>query len=216
MRARAPSDDNDFAALTQGGEMGTHATREQFYQALDALGEGERISLRRLAKFYAGRNSGFESGDDLLGEVFIKVAEGERRWPLQVDLVVFLGNAMSSLADNQRKLVRRTPSRWVSMTPPEGSDANAEDGEHLDLEPRPSAEQEAIANERRRMAQAAVDFAGRMLQGDQEAYGVLERMANGYAAGETREEMNLDDAGYKAARERVRLRLNHWLERGRP
>ena len=196
--------------------MEPHATREEFYAALDALPERKRIALGRLAKFHAGRNSGFESGDDLLGAIFIKVAEGERHWPLRVDLLVFLGNAMSSMADNQRKLVRRKPSRWVSMTPPPELASAPDYAERFYAEHAPSAEQEAITGQRRRMAQAAVEFAGRMLEDDGEAYGVLERMAGGNVAQETREEMGLDDARYKAARERVRLRLNHWLESGRP
>lgn len=196
--------------------MGPHATREQFYQALDALGERQKISLRRLAAFHAGRNSGFESGDDLLGEIFIKVAEGKRHWPLRVDLLVFLGNAMSSLADNQRKLVRNRPGRWESLTPPGEDGAAAAHAERLIAGHAPSAEEEALANERRRMARSAVERAGRMLDADREARGVLERMADGFDAEETRGEMGLSDARYKAARERVRLRLGHWLERGRP
>ena len=95
--------------------MGIHATRDEFFEAVEALPERARLGLIASAGYLASGHSGYASGGDLFGETVLRVAEGTRRWPLAVDLSTFLRNAMRSVVSDTRGRVDMSAKRRVGL-----------------------------------------------------------------------------------------------------
>lgn len=189
--------------------MGIHATREEFFEAIEALSEPERLALAAAANHHASGHSGFACGKDLFNEAVVRVADGSRQWPMDIPVAVFLRNVMRSIASGERGLLHMSPARWKSLS---GDELREEDA--LAAYARPSAEQEALANERRRIGEALLEFVRTKLSADGDGISVLDLWANGYTAAEAREELGMSDARYRATRARVRMRLEQARERG--
>ncbi len=190
--------------------MEHEATVEQFRDAFAALNKMERVGLAQLAGRLASGASGFSSGEDLLSEAVIRTLNGRRVWPMDVPLETFVANAMRSIVYAERA------SKEMSARDC-GFDFDAR------LSPSPDAwqaapetpEEAAMRRERHEMGAQAFERARQTLRADAEALNVLEGMAADMTAEETREAFGIDLRAYRAARERVRIRLASWSG-GRP
>ncbi len=183
------------------------ATVEQFKQAFAGLNKIERVGLSQLAKKLARGASGFSCGEDLLSEAVVRTLNGSRRWPLDVRVETFVANAMRSIVYGER----------------ENKDMSARDFD-FDFEacnspsanawqpPPPTPEELALARERHELGRAAIEHARETLRTDTEALNVLEGIAADLTAAELREAFGSDLLAFRAARERVRYRLNEWKE----
>lgn len=71
-----------------------------------ALSDIDKQRLRMIARKYAAA-AGDMDEDDLLQEVLMKIHEDKRHCPTDVDILVFLKNAIRSLANNRTEWRRR-------------------------------------------------------------------------------------------------------------
>ena len=73
-----------------------HLTPAEVESALKCLGRAEVLRLTKVAARLSDGTS--QTGDDLFQEAVLKALDGERQCPRDVDISVFLANAMRSLA----------------------------------------------------------------------------------------------------------------------
>jgi hypothetical protein len=80
------------------GGAGSDATlsRSEIVQAIQALGDGEKTALAKIARLYAGKTPYDHA--DLLQEALCRALGGERKWPKSVPPVLFLGGVIRSIA----------------------------------------------------------------------------------------------------------------------
>lgn len=184
--------------------MGIHATRDEFFEAVEALPERARLGLIASAGYLASGHSGYASGGDLFGETVLRVAEGTRRWPLAVDLSTFLRNAMRSVVSDTRGRVDMSAKRRVGL-----DDALASrcprTREALGF--ADSAEAEALAAEERRWALAAEGWARLALAEDELALMVLEGMLADMTKAEVVKARGMTDRQYRASMGRLHTAL---------
>jgi len=88
------------------------ATRDEFYQAVEALTPGELLKLNNFAAYRVrglGRSACGRTWEDLLSEAMLKILEGTanngsgRLWNRNVDLVTLLCGAMRSISSHWRR-----------------------------------------------------------------------------------------------------------------
>jgi len=75
--------------------------RPEILAEIEALGDGEKTSLTRIARLYATRTP--YDGADLLQEAICRLLSGERTWPRGVPAVLLLGGVIRSIAWQWRK-----------------------------------------------------------------------------------------------------------------
>ena len=80
---------------------------EEFREAISQLTAEDHARLVKVSRIHALGCPA--EPEDLLQDALVKFLSGERRCPDGVSIVVALGNAMKSLAHNERKKARRTP-----------------------------------------------------------------------------------------------------------
>lgn len=170
--------------------------------AIRALPPAGWSRLDRIAEYYAGACS-LEAAD-LRQEAFARALAGDRRCPVGVDVVRFLGQVMRSIASDARKAEKRkaaqaggTGLHVVSL----------DDGDLVDSitcsSPTPedelSAEEEATRVKRAILDRFADDLiAQTIVEGDME----------GMEAEDIRSVTGLDKTAYASARRLIRRRLN--------
>ena len=81
-----------------GPGRGAEATLSpsEVMQAIQALEDGEKTGLAKIARLYAGKTPYDHA--DLLQEAICRVLSGERKWPKGVPPVLFLGGVIRSIA----------------------------------------------------------------------------------------------------------------------
>lgn len=183
--------------------MAVHASKEQFIEALWRMSDEQKAGIDSTARHYASGRSGYTDGDDLLNEAIYRVAEGRRKWPIDVPIEVFLINVMRSIvsATRQRSDMSREHRSYDDAD-------DCEEGFALDS--FPSAEDQALVAERAFLGGAAIKFARRTLAGDRIALNVLEGLTADFSAADMREAFDIDKRQLHAARQRVMSRLTAW------
>lgn len=88
-----------------------HYSPEEALAVFRNLSEVELDKLGRIASFIAG-SGGYAPPHELINETYIRIAEGKRKWPRNLNFLAFVGGVMKSLVTDgkfipeERKLVR--------------------------------------------------------------------------------------------------------------
>jgi hypothetical protein len=181
----------------------THATRDEFFKALEGLPESARLALMAQARHHARGHSGYSDGEDLFSEAVLRVANGARKWPVNVDLVTFMGNAMRSIVNGERGRVDMSTRRRVDL-----DDALSCPHTHEALGLARSAEDDAADAERARLGTAAARWARLMLIEDELALLVLDGMLRDLSKQEILRAHRMTDRVYRASMGRVASALH--------
>lgn len=164
--------------------------------------------LGRIAEYYAHACS-LEAAD-LRQEAFARALAGDRRCPVGVDVVHFLGQVMRSIASDARKVDKRKAAqvgRSVLHV------VSLDDGEQVDsiVSSLPTPEEEVIAeDEAARIKRAVLD----LFADDLVAQTILEGDMEDMEAEEIRSITGLDKTEYASARRLIRRRLNKTYDEG--
>lgn len=155
-----------------------HRSRADFESAMSKLSAADLVRLKRVGLKYSG-GSGM-SPDELLSEAYVRAAALSRNWPVGVDVVRFVAEAMRSIASGARESVSAAArSVLVAVRSAQMADAAVEavtdqGGVVIDfIRPSPSSEQQLIDND-----EAQAD-ASRLLKWRQE---LLDLFADDYQA----------------------------------
>src|SRR5471032_3071325 len=89
-----------YAITTTRSAMKTKA-QEDFFNAYQRMTEQERLLLEVFASRYIG-GTPYSSPMDIIHEVIIKVMDGKRHWPADVDVAVFIASSVRSIASTSR------------------------------------------------------------------------------------------------------------------
>jgi len=176
------------------------AEQQKFFDALAGMTSQEKL----LMDVYANRHIGgtpFTSSQDLLHEVIVKVLDGDRHWPPDVELGMFIAGCVRSIASNSRKRIEMTNLPL---------DALHEDdslGRRPAYEAVMSAEDAALLKERNAITHKAAKFARATLGNDEAGLQVLEAMLAGLDPRDMCSAFGMDVLAVKAARQRVVNRL---------
>ena len=175
-------------------------THQDFFDALARLTPQEKLLLDAYAHRCIG-GTPFTSAMDIINEVIVKILDGDRHWPRDIELAVFIAGCVRSVASNSRHRAERSNVSIDSLgendhrsTPPQ-------------YEPVMSAEDAALLNERTALTRKAVRFAKATLGKDEQGLQVLEGMVAGLGPQDMCGAFGMDPLAVKAARQRVVNRL---------
>lgn len=174
-----------------------HLTPAEMESALKGLGRAETLRLTKVASRLADGTS--QTGDDLFQEAVLKALDGERQCPRDVDISVFIVNAMRSLA-------------WAARER-EGADPLSDAHDVADSEgpasqlanPGRSAEEELVANrDYKARQQALMD----LFEEDEDALKVLLGLFETQSAEEVRRTWGMDEKAFATIRRRIRRKID--------
>ena len=186
--------------------MRTYATTQEFFDAYAALTHEEKLKLYVYADRCAA-GTRYSHATDIIHEVILRVADGRRHWPRDLDVAAFLAGCVKSLASAARQ---RSDSRHVPLD----SLRDQEEGSQpLTHEPSPSTEESALRRERERLSEAAVSFVRGLLAEDLDGTRVLNGMIAELTPQEMKSAFGLSPRAFAAARQRVVNRLKIWVHR---
>ena len=159
------------------------------------------VELRRLERIARIRTIGLHEIEwqDLLHEAIVRMLDGTRQWPKDVDLVVFLRQTMRSIASDHWR--RRKVNPVVSESQLHDPSEEVE-GTLLEFAVDPTADPERDAAAAETITQIRQAF-----EGDLEALHVLSGMAIGKSPREIQDEGHMDARRYASAQKRIRRRL---------
>lgn len=194
-----------------------HYSRADFESAMSKLSVADLVRLKRVGLKYSG-GSGM-SPDELLSEAYVRAAANSRNWPVGVDVVRFMAEAMRSIASGARdSLKAEARSVPVAMRSAQMADADAEavtdrGGVVIDfIRPSPSPEHQLIDSE-----EAAAD-ASRLSKWRQElldlfaddyqAQLIVEGMMDGLRGKELQEPAGLTGAEFPTKYKKVSRRID--------
>ncbi len=171
-----------------------HASPEELALALGTLGAADFVRLGLIARF---RARGLPEVDwrDLLQESVERALTGARRWPIDVPLLVFLGQTMRSVAS---EAWRRRAQLSVSAYPIDDPDAPDSVSTLVDYAPDP---------ERAAVAKDLVRHLHKIFAEDSLALTVIEGLAEGLDAREIQERTPMSATDYDSTRRRIRRRI---------
>jgi hypothetical protein len=101
-------------------EAGETLSRSEILVAIEALGDGEKTSLAKIARLYATRTP--YDGADLLQEAICRLLSGERTWRKGVPPILLLGGVIRSIAWQWRQKEawsRSAAAETASVGPPQ-------------------------------------------------------------------------------------------------
>lgn len=180
--------------------------QEDFFNAYQRMTEQERLLLEVFASRYIG-GTPYSSPMDIIHEVIIKVMDGKRHWPADVDVAVFVASSVRSIASNSR-------NRAEMLNIP--LDALHEDddcGMRARYEPVISTEDVVLLNERKAITQKAAKFAKATLRNDEQGLQVLEGIMAGLEPKDMCAAFGMAPDAFRAARQRVVNRLKIFGQR---
>jgi hypothetical protein len=155
-----------------------HHSRADFESAMSKLSVANLMLLTRVGLKYSG-GSGM-SPDELISEAYVRAAASSRHWPVGVDVLRFIAEAMRSIASGARDTLKaEARSVPVAMRGAQMADADAaavtdQMGVVIDfIRPSPSPEEQLVDRE-----EAAAD-ASRLSKWRQE---LLDLFADDYQA----------------------------------
>jgi len=176
--------------------------------AIRALPAAEWYRLDRIAEYYARACS--LDANDLRQEAFVRAVSGDRRCPIGVDVVRFLGQAMRSIASDARKAGNRraaqagcTELHFVSLTDGDTTGQVAS--------PSPTPEAALIAEEAAALIKHAILH---LFADDLVAQTIVEGDMEGMEAEEIRSLTGLDKTAYASARRLIRCRIDRAFPEG--
>lgn len=182
--------------MHDGDDDRRYLSSDAFRHALTGLEEEDRLRLKRKADSFA-YIVGMEP-DDILHEAITRTLEGSRRCPADVEIVVYLGNAMRSIASEQsRKAVSEVHAE--ATDDPRGGVSSYDHSGPADA---PASHTELYAV----LARLESHF-----ENDQEAYSVVWGLLDGSDPEEIRQRVGMSDTEYQTARRRVRRAIERLL-----
>jgi len=186
------------------------ATRDEFYQAVEALTPGELLKLKHFAAWRVrglARASCGRTWEDLLSEANLSILEGVanngsgRSWNKNVDLATLLCGAMRSISSHwKRDFVEEEEALLESQIAMRG-------GEDAWISPLDEAVSDDPSQERDVAARQEWALITKLYLDDVAARGVLEGWSRGMAASEIMEDSGLTKWEYQETMRRIRLRL---------
>lgn len=179
--------------------MGASAAQRELLEAFAAMDEREKVGLAKKGRLIGAATG--HPGMDLLHEALWRTLDGHRVWTRDVPLGAHLWSVMRSMANHALEAAPAT--RAESLDDAALEDLADPDGWGA---PDRALERKQAADAMRR----AIVGAREELRGDPDARGVIEGMALGLKAAESRALLRLAPAEYKLARDRAlpRLRRN--------
>ena len=174
------------------------ASKQDVVNRLRGLTNAELRRLERIARI---RTIGLHEIEwqDLLHEAIVRMLDGTRQWPKDVDLVFFLRQTMRSIASDywRRRKVNPVVSESQLRDPSEEVE-----GTLLEVAVDPTADPERDAEVAETITQIKQAF-----EGDLEALHVLSGMAIGKSPREIQDEGHMDARRYATTQKRIRRRL---------
>ena len=174
------------------------ASKQDVVNRLRGLTNAELRRLERIARI---RMIGLHEIEwqDLLHEAIVRMLDGTRQWPKDVDLVFFLRQTMRSIASDywRRRKVNPVVSESQLRDPSEEVE-----GTLLEVAVDPTADPERDAEVAETITQIKQAF-----EGDLEALHVLSGMAIGKSPREIQDEGHMDARRYATTQKRIRRRL---------
>jgi DNA-directed RNA polymerase specialized sigma24 family protein len=169
-------------------------TKEEFVDAYVAMPEAEQVRLLRKAELLAFKTN--MSPDDLLSEAATRTIEGERNWSGDLPLPVYLYGVMRSIADAERKSLRKQGERV-------GIDALVEVGAEPPSTSR-NSEELMIAAEEYAVRNSAILS---LFDDDEEALMVIMGDLDEVSAEDLRQMLGVDKTAFASIRRRARRKL---------
>ena len=159
---------------------------------IEALTMPELIKIEKVSKLYGGID--IDPGD-LLQEAVKRTLDGTRKCKRGVDFLVFLKNAMRSIASAKRK--KEVPENDIAFSKDEHS------GDIAGM-PASSPEENALAQERAEAYEAKLQAIFDLFKDDENATAILMGHEEGLSAQEIREMWGMDETTYNSTRRRIR------------
>lgn len=177
--------------MCEDGDKPRYLAIEALLPLLRKMSDADLLRLYKKARLYAVGTGMSER--ELVHEAIVRAAAGDRRCPADVSVVVFLGNAIRSIADAEREKRNR-----------EVNDASADDD--CDDTPAVAAAGAAAGDLTARHAESfqIVERLEAEFQDDEQAQAVIMGAAEGWTPAEIKQVGNMDDTQYATARRRVR------------
>ena len=174
------------------------ASKQEVVKRLHGLTNVELRKLERIARIRVIGLYEIE-WQDLLHEAIVRMLDGSRQWPKDVDLVVFLRQTMRSIASDhwRRRKVNPVISESQLHEPSEEAEGTLLE---VAIDPTANPEQDVVAAE-------TIAQIRRAFEGDLEALHVLSGMAIGKSPREIQDEGNMDARRYATTQKRIRRRL---------
>ncbi|SHN40526.1 hypothetical protein SAMN05192549_1115 [Duganella sacchari] len=180
--------------------MQNYASMTELLQAFEALSSIEKTLLRQSASAKIFRTH-FTEPDDLIHEALHRCLNGTRRWPRDVNFVVFLMNVMKSISSGERS--KASARQMIPLDHWQDSDPyNGEGITHLSAEEQCIELEKLVDVERRwlRLRDALID--------DIEAQAVFQSQLDGLRASAIMQQLSLTAADYEIARRRLQRKID--------
>jgi RNA polymerase sigma-70 factor (ECF subfamily) len=173
--------------------------------ALASLSDADLLRLKRFAQFRSLRLPLLD-WSDLLNEAVARVLDGSRRWPSDLDFVVFMRQSIRSIASEHWRGRQRSPVVTEAEMPDDGLIGESS---WLNVAARP-----ALHPEREVLAQMALNDVASVFAGDAAALAVLRGLAEGDSAAEIQRQAGLTENQYASTQKRIRRRLGRAFPAG--
>ncbi|WP_244827114.1 hypothetical protein [Caballeronia sp. TF1N1] len=184
-----------------------HANAKEIEEAIKKLSK-EKIEELRLYGFRFLAGSGFDDPLDLLHEAITRTADGQRKWPRDVEFHSYLAQSMRSIASSERVgyHYRQRADQEVDWV-----------GEPVG-DPAFQSSTERLLSLRQDVAKAAVAMAAvrSAIENDAVANAVLDEALAGSTPEEARKNHGISEKDFDAARHRVGRRIRDALQRHFP
>lgn len=184
-------------------------SRAEIADAIRSLTPAQWLRLKKVANLYSYFGRLIEA-DELLQEAFRRALDGDRKCPVDVDVVRFLAEAMRSIAHTEYKGAKRGP-RHIPVLAPGEPDPRA-----MDLkDPTPNAEEQLAAEEDANdddRKQRIID----LFASDTEAQVIVEGMMEGVRGEDLRALTDLDPTAYQSKRRLIRRRIEKLIKERKP
>lgn len=171
---------------------------DEVRDAVAALTTADLLRLQRIGAFY-GVSIGVE-GMDLVNEAISRALAGARACPRDVSFIVFLKNAMRSMASSERAKVKEEPmleSMTVGLADRQGVIDHPSSGRN--------AEETALARED---AEGRLKALEKLFADDEDAQLVLMADLDEMSAADIRAMSGWSEQGYASVRRRMRRKLS--------
>jgi hypothetical protein len=186
-----------------------------FESAMSGLTMADLVRLKRVGLRYSGGTG--MSPDELLSEAYVRAAANSRKWPVGVDVIRFMAEAMRSIASGARDAIeavaRNTPLAMQKNLTADAEAMVVRGGVIIDFAcPFPSPEQQLIGRE-----EASTDAARLskwrqelldLFADDYEAQLIVEGMMEGLRGNELQELAGLTEAQFPTKYKKVQRRID--------
>lgn len=194
--------------MTEADTCQRARSRAEIADAIRSLTSAQWLRLKKVANLfsYFGR---LMEADELLQEAFRRALDGDRKCPVDVDVVRFLVKAMQSIADSEYKGAKRRPRSVPLLAPGEPDPRAVDPGD-----PTPNAEERLAVDE-----DSSGDRKQRIIDlfaGDTEAQVIVEGMLEGVRGEDLRALTDLDQTAYQSKRRLIRRRIEKLIKEQKP